>query len=291
MRILYCYHARKRPMYLGDALARLGHDVISCSVDDERAFIKEKARLFVCHGHSAAKRLVPANKYFKAGMKVYIPTNDTSWWRVNKAGMEAAFRWHEILPEQPSYVGGYKSRAHRVEWFPWSVEPRVFYPEDVKKQYDVVFAGTLSRAMYRIRRQFLDHLEEDGFSVWSNQKYIQHDDMRHVFNLGEVCFHMSPGWSPGQIGLGVPYRTFEVMGCGGVLIINRNVDVPKLFTEGEHYFMYDTYDDLKKLLERILPDKKLLEKVGGQALAAVLEKHTVDHRAKRLFDLLPGGRG
>jgi glycosyltransferase involved in cell wall biosynthesis len=278
-------------MYLGDALARLGHDVISCSVDDEKSLIKERARLFVCHGHSAAKRLVPANRYFKKGMKVYIPTNDISWWGVNKAGMEAAFRWHIILPEQPNYVAAYKSRAHRLEWFPWSTEPRVFYPEDVAKTHDVVFVGTLSRAMYRIRKQFLTQLAGDGFKVWRNHKYTQHDEMRHRFNLGKVCFHMSPGWRPGQIGLGVPYRTFEVMGCGGVLIINRNKDVPKLFHEGEHYFMYDGYDDLKKLLKRILPDKELLERVGRQALEAVLAKHTVDQRAKRLFGLLPGGKG
>ena len=115
--------------------------------------------------------------------------------------------------------------------------------------------------------------------------------MRQKFNLGKVCFHMSPGWSPGQIGLGVPYRVFEVMGCGGVLIINRNKDVPRLFRDGEHYFMYDNYDHLRKLLKRILPDKKLLEKVGHQALEVILEKHTVDHRAQRLFDLLPGGKG
>lgn len=101
-----------------------------------------------------------------------------------------------------------------------------------------------------------------------------------VYRASALNVHVTP-W---------PYhfRTFDVMGCGGVVMINRTGRhavgpvFEQDFTPGEHYVDYGD-DDLPEVARRMLRDDAARRRIGAAAARRVVEAHTWRHRAARIL--------
>jgi hypothetical protein len=82
-------------------------------------------------------------------------------------------------------------------------------------------------------------------------------------------------------------RSFETIFSGGCLIQERADDLDSFFTPGEHYFRFETFDDLRDLLSQLhaAPEKALAVAAQGQAyyLAHYNDRRLVDYLEAALF--------
>ncbi len=79
-------------------------------------------------------------------------------------------------------------------------------------------------------------------------------------------------------------RVFEILACGAYQVVDRQRDVLRLFTEGEHLAAFSSGEELRARVEQALRDDHLRESVARRGRAEVLARHTYEHRARRLLD-------
>jgi spore maturation protein CgeB len=79
-------------------------------------------------------------------------------------------------------------------------------------------------------------------------------------------------------------RVFEILGCGAYQVVDRQGDVLRLFTEGQHLAAFSSGEELRARVEQALQDDPLRESVARRGREEVLARHTYEHRALRLLD-------
>src|SRR5437773_2745593 len=86
-------------------------------------------------------------------------------------------------------------------------------------------------------------------------------------------------------------RVFEILACGAYQVVDRQGDVLRLFTEGEHLAAFSSGDELRAQVEDALRDDALRDSVARRGRDEVLARHTYEHRALRLHDPTGGRAG
>jgi spore maturation protein CgeB len=79
-------------------------------------------------------------------------------------------------------------------------------------------------------------------------------------------------------------RVFEILACGAYQVVDRQGDVLRLFSEGQHLAAFSSGEELRAQVEQALRDDPLRESVARRGRAEVLARHTYEHRARRLLD-------
>jgi spore maturation protein CgeB len=79
-------------------------------------------------------------------------------------------------------------------------------------------------------------------------------------------------------------RVFEILACGAYQVVDRQGDVLRLFTEGQHLAAFSSGEELRAQVEKALRDDHMCESVARRGRAEVLARHTYEHRARRLLD-------
>ncbi|HCM38509.1 MAG: hypothetical protein A2070_13720 [Bdellovibrionales bacterium GWC1_52_8] len=120
----------------------------------------------------------------------------------------------------------------------------------------------------------------------SNLKYLGHiythehnafnSSLRTVLNLNRESM-VSYGYSP-------PTRVFEAAGAEACLITDRWKGVDYFFEPGKEVLVAGSGDELIAHLEALTPDRA--RRIGAAAYRKVIAKHTYDHRAALVDNLL-----
>ncbi|MCQ2521090.1 MAG: glycosyltransferase [Lachnospiraceae bacterium] len=82
---------------------------------------------------------------------------------------------------------------------------------------------------------------------------------------------------------GIPLRCMDVLGCGGFLLTNYQMDFEKYFTAGEEYAYFESREDLLDKADYYLKHDKEREQMAQAALSKVRSEHSF---AKRLETIL-----
>ncbi len=86
---------------------------------------------------------------------------------------------------------------------------------------------------------------------------------------------------------GIPtIRPFEAMACGIPLVCSPWEDRERLFTPGKDFLVARDGDEMKKHLSKILDDDWYASELTSNALATVRSRHTCDHRAVELMNIV-----
>jgi spore maturation protein CgeB len=125
-----------------------------------------------------------------------------------------------------------------------------------------------------------------GWALWPD--YARHyggeiltpQDLAEVYRSSTLNVHVTP-W---------PYhfRTFDAMGCGTVVMINRTGRhavgpvFEQDFTPGEHYVEYGD-DDFAEVARRMLRDDEARARIATAAAHRVAASHTWRHRAAQIL--------
>jgi spore maturation protein CgeB len=82
----------------------------------------------------------------------------------------------------------------------------------------------------------------------------------------------------------VSNRVFDALACGAFVLSDENAGLAEAVGEGVETF--SDVDDLRAKLGLYLEDPRLRREVAERGRRAVLARHTADHRAEQLLELL-----
>ena len=77
---------------------------------------------------------------------------------------------------------------------------------------------------------------------------------------------------------GFPIRIFDVLATGTPLISDRHSELSELFEENKMYLSFESREEARAQVDRVLKDRAYAEKMGVGALAEIRGKHTFSHR-------------
>ncbi len=231
--------------------------------------------------------------------------------------MDAAFRdqlglgyYDAILAFSPSiaerFVGLGFSNVHVLHE---AADITVFGPRERPKRDDVVFVGNygdgdrgweleqfvfaprqelrnLTYAIYGVRypSDVLDRLN-DGIRT-DYRGWIPNVDVPEVVASTRVMLHI-PRRQYTELLPGTPtIRVFEVLACAGCLVSLPWPDTDHLFTAGKDYVVAATPGEMRDTIAWLCADDRAREEIGRHGRETILARHTCDHRASQLLELL-----
>ncbi len=165
----------------------------------------------------------------------------------------------------------------RVLWLPPAPQDRHKPDPSVEPEWDLLFAGNVSRTTTPKRYEFLERLGKlvPGLVVRKGRFEELFPRARLVLNIAEK----------GDLN----FRVFEALACGACLVTPRvKHGLDDLFVNGRHLFTYDprNIEDLAGLVRGLLDNPQRRERVAKAGHKLVEEKHRFVNRARSLMDLV-----
>lgn len=106
--------------------------------------------------------------------------------------------------------------------------------------------------------------------------------MVKAFNAARIVLNLQPAHHV----TGVNYKIHEIAGCGGFQLIDWKPEVPEMYEPGKEIVCFRSLDELKELIDRYLRDERERRRIAEAAQKRAYSEHTLDHRAKRLMEIL-----
>jgi len=222
-----------------------------------------------------------------------------------------------VAPAYDAFFLGssFAARRHREEghrhaaWLPFGCDPRTHHPDEpgaaatgrLPSGHDspaVVFVGS----HYPERQVLLRFLRGLPVGVWGPGWERAADDP-HVAPMVRGGALRPAAWralyARCRVALNIHYgsfgpeevsgdlantRVFEILACGAYQVVDRQGDVLRLFTEGEHLAAFSSGEELRARVEEALRNEDLRHTVAVSGRARVLAHHTYEHRARHLVE-------
>ncbi len=208
-------------------------------------------------------------------------------WNLNTHGVLASQVAIDYNFTDKSGVEFLKTYGITAEYFPMFFhDPNRMYPDpNIRKDYDIVFAGNMASAIQAERNRWLYRI------VKLSEKYkigifpsIFGDDYVNILRRGKIIFNRS-------IRKEMNMRAFEAPACGSLLFYDEeNLEVRDFFQDRIHCVLYNE-KNLEDLLDYYLTHEEEREKIQEAGLKKVQE-YVYPERIKNLlkrFHELPKG--
>ena len=224
-------------------------------------------------------------------------------------GMDTGFNYyHDADPSEYDLVlsnseGGIarllELGARRAETVFWAADPQLWAPQQVAKEYDVLFYGYGDK----FRREWMRELVGEPSRRLPEVDFVLAGrDFRGDVGAARV---VDPPFSvyareisTARINLNVTRRAhasvyasstcrlFELASCGAAIVSNPHEGIERWFEPGREVIVVSDADEATATYEQLLADPGRAEEMGRRARERVLDEHTYSHRARQLLGLL-----
>ncbi len=168
-----------------------------------------------------------------------------------------AFNYYDlIVSSRPHLFTEYRERgAKQAVFIDWYFVPELHYPRQSQHQYGLTFVGSWSP----LREEFISKITTP-LEIWGggwerssasfkaahrvNAKIISQGEMSLIFSASKYNLNLITHENRDFSNL----RFFEVCASRGLLITERNESSLSYLTDGEDCLMYDTVEDVNKIL-------------------------------------------
>lgn len=214
----------------------------------------------------------------------------------------------ELIPEFDLYLsfsGGEvlqllekKYRAKKAKALYCSVDPGIYYPMDLKKEYSLGYLGTYSDDRQPTVEKLLTRpanlMRDEKFVVtgpgypreihWpENVARIEHlppDLHREFYNRQKFTLNVTRQ-AMIKLGFSPSVRLFEAAACGVPIISDDWKGLTDLFEENKEIFIARSTEDMIYLLKNTSEEQRT--SVGEAARKKIMNSHTAAHRALELI--------
>jgi spore maturation protein CgeB len=232
----------------------------------------------------------------------FFGVNRNNWSPVQRRAISA---YNHIFTTREVNVAEVRPLNPDVEMFYFAYYPRIHRPvaispnERTRWSSDVVFVGTWEKMRCRSLETLIRRVPA-RYAIFGTQweKCGALSPARPAVRAGEIVLdEMAKALGGAKICLGFlrkqsrddyTQRTFEIPGCGGMLLAERTARHQALFKEGveAEYFDANSDDQLCQKVTELLRDEARREAIRQAGYAALLRgKHTYADRLQRLFHL------
>lgn len=109
-----------------------------------------------------------------------------------------------------------------------------------------------------------------------------HKEMPEIFYRSKINLNITI--HPIQTGLS--QRVWDVLGCGGFLLTNYQMELPDYLKADKEVVCYETPDELKEKVSYYLTHEEERVEIAKAGYEAVKEKHTYRHRAAEILKIV-----
>ena len=131
------------------------------------------------------------------------------------------------------------------------------------------------------------------YTYTRNQKFSPHGvhnmgpadyflEMPYIFKLSKINLNITLR----SIKNGIPLRAFDILGSGGFLLSNYQVDLARHFVPGEDYVYYESRKDLLDKIDYYLKHDDERMAIVNSAHNKILNEHTFDIRISQIIDIV-----
>ncbi|MDC7293592.1 DUF3880 domain-containing protein [Butyrivibrio sp. DSM 10294] len=107
-------------------------------------------------------------------------------------------------------------------------------------------------------------------------------EMPYVFKLSRINLNITLR----SIQNAIPLRCYDILGAGGFLLSNYQVDLARHFVPGEDYVFYGNRKDILNKIEYYLSHEDERKAIAKNGHDKVQKEHTFDVRVKQIIDLV-----
>jgi len=180
-------------------------------------------------------------------------------------------------------VRWYMAEGAAACFSPQGVDPEIFKPLPVSKDYDVTFIG----AAYGMRRKFIEKLRNTGIRIacfgqdWGT-RFVTDDEKIEIFSRSRINLGVGGVGSSDRITC-VKGRDIEVPGSGNVLLTLYDAELARLWCVGKEILCYYNEIDCIEQIRYYLERPHEAEAIGRAARERALREHTWTHRLVELL--------
>ena len=105
------------------------------------------------------------------------------------------------------------------------------------------------------------------------------EDLARLYRRSRICLSISHQ----QAQTGFPIRIFDILGCGTPLVSDRHSELSELFEEGRSFLAYESAEEARECVLRILNDPNQAAKMRNSACEEIHEKHSFSARVGQIL--------
>lgn len=120
--------------------------------------------------------------------------------------------------------------------------------------------------------------------VVNHGKIDYYDDMPYVFANSKINLNITLR----SIKSGIPLRALDIMGSGGFLLSNYQMEYDEYFVAGEDYVFYENPDDLEEKVDYYLSHEKEREEIRANGCRKVRQEHNYRSRIEMMMRIVMG---
>lgn len=209
----------------------------------------------------------------------------------------------KIFDSEPDFVWGFdpecnllfyerwKEGGCRVVSLPWACDTVNYYPSN-DDGFESTIVGFVGSYRGYKETQYEDYLwpYKDKLRIWSHSPWprcycgpIPYEKIRVMYKNARVCPTISEPSLP--VLWGLPERPFDIMGSGGLTILDCVPTYTSFFKEDE-VLMPKTVGEYRDMMDVVLSNEELNERYRCVGYEAVMERHTFVHRIQKLLNNL-----
>lgn len=109
-----------------------------------------------------------------------------------------------------------------------------------------------------------------------------HTEMPLIFKQSKINLNITIP----SIQTGLSQRIWDVLGCGGFLLTNYQMELPEYFEIGTDLDAYETHEELKEKVAYYLKHEDVRRSIAESGYQKVKEKHSVIHRVLEMLNII-----
>lgn len=139
----------------------------------------------------------------------------------------------------------------------------------------LVFVGDTANQTYHAgRAELCNRLRATVVNARQRDKRLEIEGrLPALYSSARYVLSTSP-LAPGYTSV----RTYSILACAGLLLLQRFPGCEALFTDGEHAVLFDTVEELELKLARLDPDAVERQRIAANGRRLHATQHTVAHR-------------
>lgn len=184
------------------------------------------------------------------------------------------------------YQRAYK--VPRVCFMPHTVVPEIMCPQDVPQKRDIVFTGGMDELLWHRGRTRLIKRMSTRYSVEARSNIFR--KLAEFYSSSKIVFGADvvgedPAFNPMYY---TSNRIWLAMACGSCYVCQWFPGIDRLARNHEHLVWWKDEQELYEVLDYYLAHDEERERIGYNARALILDKHTHIKRMQNIFDFMEG---
>lgn len=195
--------------------------------------------------------------------------------------------------------------SKNADYLPLGYDEAIYKQENINKDIDLCFIGTKTNARLMLLKRVADHMKEKGLNMFVGGKWFEEkhfwkqghfmrknlefkgvldnrlftpEEINLIYNRSKICLNITVSEHRG-----LNPRTFEVLGSGNFLLMDKKEEKESILRQGLDYVEYDGFDDLITKIDYYLEHEYERERVAKEGYNRIKDEYCLANLIKHVL--------